>query len=495
MLRLFRLFALFLGAPLALVLIIGITVLGARVAWVVWFPSPPPTERMEEKLSYLHELPAVDPETAPSFVVILFDDLGWGDLSSYGNPLIETPHIDRAAREGLQMTRFFAASPVCTPSRAALLTGRYPPRHRTDRHVFFPDSSWLGMLRRAVGESNEIPRDEVLLPEALQAAGYATAMMGKWHLGAMDGHRPNDFGFDHFFGVLWSNDMFPLHLYRDDQILERDERPFSRVGQRDEERALGEGGVDQSRLTERYTDEAIEFLEQQQGPFFLYLAHTFPHVPHYAAAAHAGASKAGLYGDVVEDLDRSTGRILDALRRLGLDERTLVLITSDNGADYGGSPGPLRGRKGETYDGGQRVPLIARWRGRIPSSGRSDALAMNIDLFPTLLGLAGLPTPDDREIDGRDLSQVFADPDGASPHEALFYFPVLQSEPVAVQDERFRYRLSTGDVGRDRPHLTLAGDNAEAHDLRRLYPDDATRLDAMLDSMRAEIARAPRGWR
>lgn len=498
MLRLLRLAALVVGYPLVIVLGLVLVFAGFRLAQAKWFGSVAEPERLEPKQRYLASLEPVDPARAPNFVVIFFDDLGWGDLSIQGNELIDTPRIDRAAAEGVRLQHFYAASSVCTPSRASLLSGRYPPRAGVSGHVYFPDESWMGLLRRAAGAGNELPRDEILLPEVLSAAGYATGMVGKWHLGGADGHRPKDFGFDSYFGVLWSNDMAPLHLYRGDEIVEHDERPsgfFGGSGERDEERPLGPGGVDQTRLTQRYTDEAIAFLEaRREQPFFLYVAHTFPHVPHYASGEYAGQSDGGLYGDVVEDLDRSTGAILDALDRLGIADETLVLITSDNGADYGGSPGGLRGRKGEILEGGQRVPMIARWPGRLPAGVVSDAMAMNIDVFPTLLSLAGLPLPADRAIDGRDLSALLED-GGASPHEQLFYFPVIGSLPEAVRDERFKLLRSSGDLGRDRPQLTRLDADIEAHDLRSKHPAVAARLEAALAAKREEFESNLRGWR
>ncbi len=490
-----RFAALVVGYPLVLALALVVLVLAVRYVQVRWFYRPPAPERLEEKERYLASVSKVDPSTAPRFVIIFFDDLGWGDLSSYGNKFIDTPHIDRAASEGLRMTDFYSASPVCSPSRAALLTGRYPPRTFTDRHVFFPDEAPLGIGRRMIGWANELPRDEITLAEVLGKAGYATGMVGKWHLGGRPGHQPNDFGFQSWFGVLWSNDMYPLHLYQDGKIVQQDRRPGSWDGERDEQSPLGPGGIDQSHLTEMYTNEAVAFLEKHQDqPFFLYLAHTFPHVPHYASRQHAGQSDGGLYGDVVEDLDRSTGAILAALDRLGLSEKTAVFITSDNGADYNGSPGGLRGRKQEIYEGGQRVPMIVRWPGRVPAGTLSAEPAMNTDLFPTLLALAGIPPPSDREIDGQDLTPLL-EGRAPGPHEAIFYFPTLDSLPGAVRSGSFKYLLSTGDVGRDRAHLSRVDADAEAHELSRLYPEEAQRLGVLLDAMRARIEANPRGWR
>ena len=494
--RALRILALALGYPLALLLLVGVLALGARFLQVRFFPTAPDAPQLEAKRAYLADVPAADPATAPNFVVVFFDDLGHGDLSSYGNRLIRTPQIDRAAEEGLRMTDFYSASPVCTPSRAALLTGRYPPRTGTDRHVFFPEGSAIAITRRMLGVGNELPADEITLADALGAAGYATGMVGKWHLGGRPGHRPNDFGFDSWFGVLWSNDMWPLHLFRDGEIVETDGREagFFASGERDEARPLGPGGVDQRRLTERYTEAAIAFLEtNRERPFFLYVAHTFPHVPHYASPDHAGKSAAGLYGDVVEDLDRSTGELLAALDRLGLSERTAVFITSDNGADYNGSPGGHRGRKGEILEGGQRVPMIVRWPGHVAAGRTSAAPAMNVDLFPTLLELAGVPLPTDREIDGRNLGPLLAGT-GPRDEEPLYFFPVMDPLPGAVRSGDFKYLHSTGDLGRDRAHLSRVDADAENHELSGLHPAKSEELGNTLDAMRARIEANPRGW-
>jgi len=497
MIRWLRRLALAVGFPLVLGATFGTCFVTLRLVQARWFHAPVASERTEQKQAYLDALPTVDPSRAPSIVVVFFDDLGWGDLSVQGNPLIHTPRIDRAAAEGLRFTHFYSASPVCSPSRASLLTGRYPPRAGVGTHVFFPRESGLGLLRLAFGLANELPRDEILLPEILNAAGYATGMVGKWHLGGEPGHRPMDFGFDRYLGVLWSNDMWPLHLYEGDEILESDMRGAgSFFGEHDEEDAPA-GGIDQSRLTARYTEAAVAFIaEHRDEPFFLYVAHTSPHVPHYPSREFAGRSEGGVYGDVVEDLDRSTGAILDALEEHGVADDTLVFITSDNGADYAGSPGALRGRKGQTHEGGQRVPMIVRWPGRIAAGGTTDAMAMNIDLLPTVLGELGLPLPEDREIDGRDLGPLLAAGGrGESPHRELFYFPQYGALPEAVRDERFKYRLDTGERFRRRAHLARMDAGFEAHDLRHKHPKTAARLAAALEAKRAEFDANPRGWR
>ena len=481
--------------------VIGVAVLGLGLRWlqVELFYEPLGGERLDEKKAYLDGIELADPDRAPNFVVVLFDDLGWGDLSSYGNQLIRTPRIDRVAAEGLRMTDFYSASPVCTPSRAALLTGRYPVRSRTHNHVFFSEASPIATARKMLGVGNELPVDEILLPEVLGAAGYATGMVGKWHLGERPGHLPNDFGFQDYYGVLTSNDMQPLHVYRNSQVELRDETPRINMGAfRDEDSDVEMRGVDQRRLTRRYTEEAIRFVEENRdGPFFLYFAHSFPHVPHFADPEHAGESPGGIYGDVVEDLDRSTGALLDAIERLGLARDTLVLITSDNGADYNGSPGFLRGRKGDVLEGGQKVPMIVHWPGRVGAGRVSDAMAMNIDLFPTLLSLAGVPLPQDRVVDGRDLSALLTgEKEEASPHDLLFYFPVIGgSAPAAARNARFKYLASTGDTGRDKATLTDVHLDQENHNLIRRYPEEAARLGEAVDSFSAELVENPRGWR
>lgn len=483
-----------------LLVLIAVAVLGLGLRWlqVRFFYEPLGGERADEKQVYLDGIDLMDPERAPSFVIVLFDDLGWGDLSSYGNQLIRTPRIDTAAAEGLRMTDFYSASPVCTPSRAALLTGRYPVRSRTQNHVFFSEASPIATVRKMLGQGNELPRDEILLPEALNAAGYATGMIGKWHLGGIPGHLPNDFGFQSYYGVRTSNDMQPLHVYRNTEIELCDETPRMMMGAfRDEDSDVEMKGVDQRTLTRRYTEEAIRFIEENRDrPFFLYLAHTFPHVPHFADSEHQGESPGGIYGDVVEDLDRSTGALLDAIDRLGLAGNTLVLITSDNGADYNGSPGFLRGRKGEVYEGGQKVPMIARWPGHVMPGRVSGAMAMNIDLFPTLLSMAGVPLPQDRLIDGRDLSRLLTSKrEQVSPHDLLFYFPVFRGNaPTGVRSARFKYLVSTGDTGRDKAILTDVHRDQEGHNLILRFPEEGTRLGEAVVSFGAELAANPRGW-
>jgi arylsulfatase A-like enzyme len=496
--RVLRSLALGIGGVVLGVLLIGTVVAFGRWVQVRVAPQPPAAPHLAEKELYLNSLRGADLSTAPNIVVIFFDDLGYGDLSIHGNQLIETPRLDALASEGVRLTSFYAPTSVCTPSRAALLTGRFPVRSGTQGHVFFPDESPIGTLRRMIGLGNELPADEITVAEALQAAGYATGMIGKWHLGALPGYHPNDFGFDSYYGVHWSNDMQPLHIYRDREIEIIDTTKvenFMNAFRDEDEPFTRDREVDQSRLTRRYTEEAVAFIEDHRNePFFLYLAHSFPHVPHFPDPAYAGRSRGGPYGDVVEDLDRSTGAIVDAIDQMGLAENTLVIVTSDNGPDYDGSPGGLRGRKGDTYEGGQLVPFIARWPGVLGPGGVVAGLSMNTDLMPTILGLAGLASPADRIIDGADVLAMWQGR-GDSPHEVLFYFPVMGVAPVAVRDDRFKYRRVTGQSGRSKPTLTALEEDQENHNLIKRFPDEAVRLSAQLDAMAADLEANPRGWR
>ncbi|MGZ9066530.1 MAG: sulfatase family protein, partial [Burkholderiales bacterium] len=319
------------------------------------------------------------------------------------SPVIRTPHLDRMAAEGLRFTDFYSASEVCTPSRAALLTGRYPIRSGMcgNRRVLFPNSK------------GGLPPAEITIAEALRTAGYATAHVGKWHLGIHGGSRPLDQGFDRSFGLPYSNDMdgrpeilkgkggsgspTPPHdgwnvpLLRDGKVVEQP--------------------AEQTTLTKRYTEEAVKFIEEKKGgPFFLYFAHTFPHVPMFASPAFKGKGRAGIYGDSVEEIDGSVGEVLEALKKNGIAENTLVFFTSDNGpwlimGDQGGSAGLLREGKGSTWEGGMRVPGIAWMPGRI-KPGVTSELAHMMDLLPTALALAGEPTPKGVTLDGTDLAPL-----------------------------------------------------------------------------------------
>jgi len=357
----------------------------------------------------------------PNFVFIFCDDLGYGDLGCYGNSEIRTPNLDRMAEQGLKMTSFYAAAPVCTPSRAAFVTARYPIRCGLTR-VLFPNDK-VGM-----------PDSEITLAQALRELGYATACIGKWHLGHLPQFLPTRHGFDRFFGIPYSNDMKPRWLMRDENVIE-ETAPLDT-------------------LTQRYTAEAVKFMEESKGrPFFLYLAHTMPHVPLGASEAFKGKSKRGLYGDVVEELDWSVGQVLEALKRLGLEESTLVVFSSDNGpwlsqGKNGGSAGKLRNGKGTTFEGGMREPCIARWPGKIKAGRVDNRPAMMIDLFPTFVALAGGKMPGGRIIDGRDISGLLLGT-GVRADEDFFYWNDRRLE--AMRSGRWKLKLPAAPKKDEKP--------------------------------------------
>ena len=296
----------------------------------------------------------------PNVVVIFADDLGYGDVGCQGSK-IRTPAIDGLAREGMRFTHGITANPVCSPSRAGLLTGRYPTRCGVP-NVFFPrDEKGMNL-------------DEQTLAELLKGRGYRTACVGKWHLGHHKPWLPTSRGFDRYFGIPYSNDMKPAWLMRDTEVIEET--------------------AEQTTLTRRYTEEAVKFIgEAGRDPFFLYMPHTFPHIPLYASPEFRGKSRHGIYGDVVEELDWSVGQVLGALKKAGAERNTLVLFSSDNGPWYQGSSGGLRGRKGMTWEGGVRVPFIVRWPGRVPRGRVCHSLVSTMDVVPTVTRLAGAAAP------------------------------------------------------------------------------------------------------
>lgn len=431
--------------------------------------------------SYLDSIqPSSDPKTLPNIIIILCDDLGWGDLES---PVLDLPNLKRLAAEGATLSNFYASASVCSPSRAGLLTGRYPVRTLISTPLLSthnPLNVVMDVLGRYSYNVQGIPKDEVLISEALQRRGYRTGLVGKWHLGGTDGYLPNDRGFDSFYGAKWSNDDTPYAIYRDRQV----EIPAP---------------ANQDNLTRNFTQEAIKFIQANQDhPFFLYLAQAMPHYPVHASAAFQGKSRAGLYGDAVQEIDWGIGEILSTLEQLGLDEKTLVMFSSDNGPWMQGNPGYLRGRKLLWFEGGFRVPFLARWPGVIPADTVNPGMSANFDLFPTCLNMAGVPVPKDRIIDGIDMLPLLKG-NAPSARDTFYYYDVRNA--VAVRYQQWKYvRRHTTDIStfwptKQGPFLfDLEGDPNESYSLSESRPEMANQLAGMLENFVLDMDENLRGW-
>jgi arylsulfatase A-like enzyme len=432
----------------------------------------------------------------PNFVVIFTDDQGYGDLGSFGHPTIRTPNLDRLAAEGQRWTSFYACDSVCTPSRAGLLTGRLPVRSgmtgdgpNTNR-VLFPNSA------------GGLPPNEVTIAEMLESRGYATTAIGKWHLGHLPEYLPTRHGFDTYYGVPYSNDMdwaggnvsseerrrrmmdpriedWNVPLMRDDAIIERP--------------------AQQTTLTKRYTDEAIAFIRKHRT-FFVYLAHSMPHMPLFRSSEFAGKSRAGRYGDVIEEIDWNVGRLIAALRELEIDRNTLVVFTTDNGPwavfdEQGGSAGTLRGAKGGTFEGGIRVPAIFWWPGTIRSSVILD-MGSTLDLLPTFASLAAVSVPKDRDLDGYDLSPVLRGA-GPSPRKTMFFY--RGTTLFALRHGPFKAHFFTrAEYGADtvkahEPPLlyNVDVDPGEKFEVGAKHPDVVAEIQRLAAEHRAAVKPAP----
>ncbi|MEO1999633.1 MAG: sulfatase, partial [Planctomycetaceae bacterium] len=363
----------------------------------------------------------------PNVVLIFVDDLGYADIGCFGSTKHRTPHVDRIASEGMRLTSFYVTSGVCSPSRASLMTGCYP--RRVNLHVDHK-GGWVLFPRGRKG----LHPDEITMAEVLRGAGYATAIVGKWHLGDQPKFLPTRQGFDSYFGIPYSNDMGwtdrkhrrypPLPVLENENVVEQE--------------------PDQSSLTRRYTERAVQFITANKDrPFFLYLPHTMPHWPQYSSERFAGKSRNGKWGDAVEEVDWSTGVILDKLQQLKLEKKTLVVFMSDNGGAtrHGASNAPLKGGKGSTFEGGQRVCCVVRWPGRIPAGTTVNELATSMDWLPTLAGLADARLDSDRMIDGKDIWPLLSGSPGAtSPHKAFLYYKMDTLE--CVRSGRWKLRVA-----------------------------------------------------
>ena len=443
---------------------------------------------MAAKADYLASIARAAPQNAPDLVIILFDDLGYGDVGFTGNQMIATPHMDKLAANGLVLENYYAPAPVCSPSRAAMLTGRMAPRAGLT-HVPFPSGTIFDRLNRFFGNPVRLPREEILIADILHAVGYETAMVGKWHMGDHAGSVPTQFGFQRFFGTYYSNDMNPFTLVR---------------GTADAGEQISHAApVDQTALNPLYAEAAERFIAEAAGdkPLFLYFAHNFPHVPLYAAPSEKGRSDAGLYGDVVQGLDDTVGHIVAALKKRGRLDNTLILITSDNGPWWEGR-GVGRGRKGVSFEGGIRVPFIAHWPQQIKPA-RSEALAMGTDLLPTMLDELNLPLPPDRMIDGKSLAATLRG--GPSPHEVLYHYAAGTLMAVRSATHKYRDRKAVA-YPTDPVRLPIwqahgpwlfdmRADSQEAYDISMKHPALAARMKALLDAKNAEMEKNPRGWK
>lgn len=436
-------------------------------------------------------------EKKPNFIIIFVDDLGYGDVGCFGSKEHRTPHIDQMASEGMKFTDFYVACSVCTPSRAALLTGCYPQRlnmHEDEngRCVLFPNSR------------KGLHPDEITIAEILREQGYKTACIGKWHLGDQPEFLPTRQGFDYYFGIPYSNDMdrdiideefmprgVPLPLMRNEEVIE--------------------APAQQDTLTKRYTEETISFIRKnREFPFFVYLPHSMVHWPRHASEAFKGKSANGIYGDAVEEIDWSTGEIIKVLKEIGIDSNTLVIFTSDNGADGGGSNEPLRNEKGSTYEGGIRIPCVMRFEGKIPAGMLCHEVCSAIDFLPTMARLSGTEPAKDRKIDGKDIWPLISGMPGAkSPHEAFYYYQIDQLQCVRSGKWKLHLPMEVKKRNWGEPEgktplqlYNLKTDIHEDHNLADEHPDVVSRLLALAETMKKDIGDAgmkgrnqrPAGW-
>ncbi|WED64064.1 sulfatase [Synoicihabitans lomoniglobus] len=444
---------------------------------------------------------AVTSSDRPNVILIVADDMGFGDLGAYGHPTFRTPQLDRMAAEGQRWTQFYAGANVCTPSRAAMLTGRWPVRNgmtSNRRRV---------LTAHAAGG---LPPEEITIAEVLREAGYATGAIGKWHLGHLPRYLPTRQGFDEFSGTPYSNDelvakpwrrAFQRRDYWNTSLFYEPRSEYWDIPWMRNEITV-ERPVDQRTLTSRSTDDALDFIGRRgEQPFFLYLAYHMPHVPLFVSEEFAGRSEAGIYGDALAELDDGVGRIMTTLREQGMAQNTLVVFTSDNGpwtvfGSHGGSAGSLRGDKGSTWDGGNRVPALFWWPGTVAPAVVRD-LGAGVDLFTTIARIAGAPVPEDRQIDGVDLTPVLR----TAASGGRGFMPFFRGTTVwAVRDTRFKMHLATQlGFGLETPRMEheppllfdLLDDPSESRDVAASHPEAVARLREELDAFLDHLTHGP----
>jgi len=440
-------------------------------------------------------------KSVPNLIIIFCDDLGYGDLPAYGGTQTETPHLNQLVKEGVRFTEFYAAQAVCSASRAALLTGCYPNR--------IGISGALGP-----GSKTGLSSDETTLAEILKKRGYATAIIGKWHLGDREKFLPLQHGFDYYYGLPYSNDMWPVNyngLPYNDTTLYRGRYPLLPLYKNNQIIERIQTLNDQATLTTRYTEEAVNFIRShQKQPFFLYLPHSMPHVPLAVSDKFKGKSKQGLYGDVLMEIDWSVGKIMQTLKQLKLDNNTLVIFASDNGpwmnyGNHAGNTGGLREGKGTSFEGGQKVPCIMRWPGKIPGGTICTQLAATLDILPTIANITQSTLPK-QTIDGVDITALLFNPQ-SKPIRENFYYYYRQNSLEAVRNQQFKLVLPH--EGRSYEHqlpgkdgypgtapenvpvpmalYDLRRDPGERYDVQEAYPEIVKELSQLAEKARTAL--------